>query len=123
MDKKCIKCGHVADLESYSAASSCPACGAVYAKVEAQASLERVRAQRQPAIAEPSTPTPAKKSLTEILAWAFSALASVYASSVLIGGLEEAQSAPQQAALAAMSGAIAVIPYCFARAISSLSRR
>jgi hypothetical protein len=49
--------------------------------------------------------------------WVCVALAAALAALVLVGGLATANGAPQQAAVAAVAVAIAVIPYIFARAI------
>jgi nitric oxide reductase large subunit len=51
-----------------------------------------------------------------ILLWIVTILASGYAGLQLLLGMLTASSAPQQGAVGAMSVAIAVIPYCVARA-------
>lgn len=53
------------------------------------------------------------------LAWVGSGLAAIGAVLFLKATLPGAQSAPQEASVAAMGLAIAVIPYVFARAIDS----
>ena len=54
------------------------------------------------------------------LAWVLTVLCSVLSAFVLIVGLDSAESAPQEAAVAAVACALVIIPYCFARAISEL---
>lgn len=48
--------------------------------------------------------------------------AALYGGAELVIGLSLAESAPQQAAIAAMSIAYAVIPYCVARAASEIKQ-
>lgn len=49
-------------------------------------------------------------------------LAAIAAAIVLVFGMKSAQSAPQEAAIAAMAMAIAVIPYVLFRALQSMSQ-
>lgn len=53
--------------------------------------------------------------------WGLACLSAILAGLILFFGLANAKAAPQEAAIAAISAAVAVIPYCFARAISELS--
>jgi purine-cytosine permease-like protein len=57
----------------------------------------------------------------KFLLWILVVLSSGYAVFQTIFGLRLATSAPQEAAVAAMGVAFAVIPYCLARAVSELS--
>lgn len=41
---------------------------------------------------------------------------------ILLGGMTSAQSAPQEAVVVSLSIACAVLPYCFARAVSEITR-
>jgi outer membrane lipoprotein-sorting protein len=54
--------------------------------------------------------------------WAISLIAAIVAGLSYWSGMAEADSAPKQAAVAAMAAAVAVIPYCAARAVSELCR-
>jgi hypothetical protein len=56
-----------------------------------------------------------------LLVWKVSGTLSLFGGIRLIEGLIVADSAPQQAAAAAMAVAFAVIPYCAARAIQELA--
>ena len=68
MSKRCLKCQHVAEIE-YSAIAACPACGAVYSKVEslAQAAAPQAEPEAVAAAAAPLKrpidvpPTPAAR--------------------------------------------------------------
>ena len=53
--------------------------------------------------------------------WLLTSFAAVGAGMVGINGVLSATSAPQQAAAAAISVAIAIIPYCFTRACEKLA--
>lgn len=54
------------------------------------------------------------------LAWVFSLLASMASCGVLVGGMSVATGAPQEAVFVALALFVAVVPYCFARALSEL---
>jgi len=54
--------------------------------------------------------------------WILAALGALYGAFTAIVGFNEAVSAPQQAAAAAMGAAYAVIPYVLARAVGELAR-
>lgn len=56
------------------------------------------------------------------LLWIVTALGALAGALLLFTGLQGAESAPQEAAIAAIAVACAVIPYCLARAVSELSR-
>lgn len=56
----------------------------------------------------------------KLVAWVLCLMFSIIAGLVLLAGLMTATSAPQQGAVAAIAVAIAVIPYCFAKAVSEL---
>ena len=53
--------------------------------------------------------------------WMITMVAAVLAGGVFIWGLMAAESAPQEAAIAGVALAIAIIPYCFTRAYSEFS--
>ena len=53
--------------------------------------------------------------------WAFALLGALAGGAILVLGVMEANGAPQQAAAAAIGGAVAIIPYVLARAVSELS--
>ena len=55
--------------------------------------------------------------------WILSLLCSIGAVITLVGGLIESESAIQQGAVGAIAAAIAVIPYCVARAVSELGAK
>ncbi len=59
----------------------------------------------------------------ETLLWIVTILGSILGVVILIGTLLSADGAPQQAAGAAVSVALAVIPYCVARAVTELRRK
>lgn len=54
--------------------------------------------------------------------WAISFLGGCFGLLIFFNGLSEADGAPQEAAVGAVSAAITIIPYCIARAISELLR-
>lgn len=60
--------------------------------------------------------------ILSIIMWGLTFITSSLSLIVLFNGLDNAESAPQEAAVAAISVAFAVIPYCIARAISELRR-
>lgn len=67
----------------------------------------------------------ASESQTEgekVVLWILCALGSVAGGFALLLALGAAKSAPQEAALAAMAAAFAVVPYVFARAVQMLVR-
>lgn len=55
--------------------------------------------------------------------WGVTMLMSVVGAFVAYTGIAGANGAPQEAAAAAMGLAIAVIPYCFSRAISEMNSK
>lgn len=55
------------------------------------------------------------------ICWGWAAFVAVVQAASLILGLEDADSAPQQAAAAAIAAAWVIIPYVFARAVSELA--
>lgn len=131
MQKTCIKCNHTADVE-LSATAACPSCGAIYAKVEAQANLDRVRMQRAAlevkqqraagaVVVDGEVVRPAR-SIIETVAWCIAGVAATYGAVEFLYGLHQAESAAQQSAAAAMGAAYAVIPYCLARAIQQFRK-
>lgn len=53
--------------------------------------------------------------------WLIAMLGSIAGGLLFISGMGQAESAPQEAAIAAMAVALAVIPYCLARSVAELS--
>ena len=66
---------------------------------------------------------PRKMGFFEGLCWVVVLIAAAAAVWQLFDTFANAQSAPQQAAGAAMSAATVIAPYCFARAVRALSGR
>src|SRR5688572_18489014 len=56
----------------------------------------------------------------KIFCWIVCLLASVVSALFLVSGLSSAESAPQEASIAAISVAIVVIPYVFTKAIEGI---
>lgn len=54
------------------------------------------------------------------IVWVFPLLGAAYSSVYFLSSWDAQKSAPQQAALAGYSIALAVLPYCLARAITSI---
>jgi hypothetical protein len=52
--------------------------------------------------------------------WALALLGAAFGAVMLLMGFMTAASAPQEAAAAALAAALAIVPYCFARAIEGL---
>ena len=124
MERTCAKCGFLNTAASGGELEICPKCGVIYVRAAAQAALS---AQRQ--AVKSKQQEDAKTSVlgiiglvVEVVAWVCALAGACSAAFLLSSGLEEAQSAPQQAAVAAMAGAYAVIPYCIARGIQQLRR-
>lgn len=120
MIRECPRCGKSNDAATGSATEACPHCGVVYSKAavavaQRRAALEvreRVQATR-----------PAGPGIVERVCWALALLSAGFGMLELIFTMVRAESAPQQAAGAAMAVAFAVIPYCIARALQLGSRR
>lgn len=90
--------------------------------------LVAARDQRAPseAAATPPTATPAKEKKRRrggILMWWVSIAGSLFAIWILFGGLLWAASAIQETTACALALAVAIIPYCLARAASEISDR
>lgn len=126
MERTCIKCGNKNAEATGDMDEACPGCGAIYTL----ALQERLRAnvRRMPSRAARDDEAPSRSALSwlggvgEVLAWVATAAGGVMGGYQLSNGLEAATSAPQQAAVAGMAVAYAVIPYCVARAIQHLRR-
>lgn len=124
MKRMCQKCGSVKEDADMSAAEACPRCGAIYSKASIAAAAARSAEQARP----PSTARTAETSQSSSqkgggkIAWTIALLGSFAGLYELINTSALAQSAPQQAAGAAMALAYAAIPYCMARAIQMLMR-
>ena len=131
MERTCIKCNHTADVPAGDLAA-CPQCGAIYSKAEQAARLEAVRKAQAERIATAATIKAATASeqdgrltvalVIERIAWSVALVLAVYGFAQFLFTLDAAESAPQQAAGAAMAACWAVIPYCFARAIQAIRR-
>lgn len=57
------------------------------------------------------------------LCWIVTVVATLPGAYLLISAFMDAQSAPQEAALAAMAMAVVVVPYIFTRAMEGLSKK
>ena len=56
------------------------------------------------------------------ICWAMTLLGCLMGVAIIILGFASAQGAPQEAVVAALGIACAVIPYCFARAVTELGK-
>lgn len=125
MERTCIKCGHTNASATGDELEACPACGAIYSRAMQAHAMATARRTRRVAPVDESS----GRSLwgwlgliAEILAWVFALYGASRGVLQLSEGLAAAESAPQQAAAAAIALATAAIPYCFARAIQQLRR-
>jgi hypothetical protein len=59
--------------------------------------------------------------MLRVILWVLTIIGAAFGTLVLLSSLFSAQSAPQQAAAAAIAVALVVLPYCCARALSELS--
>lgn len=125
MERICPKCSHANAHASGDALESCPACGVIYSRAAQTLAMNATyRPRRRTAAQE----TPARSLLgwlgliAETLSWVVALLCASSGALQLSEGLDAAQSAPQQAAAAAIALATAAIPYCFARAVQQLRR-
>lgn len=120
--RTCLKCGHSAEA-STDPAASCPACGAIYAKVE-QIPIGQRQALRAAVTAErrPAAPTASSPPRPSRLLWIFAAICTLFGLLQLGYTFVAAESAPQQAAGAALAAALAVVPYVLARADQELRK-
>lgn len=126
MQRTCPKCGHVNEHASPAADATCPQCGVIYAKaavsVARQRQVESIRERMDAGVSAGSparnkSPTPGERFM-----WVFSFLCGVLGLFELGYTMLKAESAPQQGAGAAMAMALAVIPYCLARALQLSNR-
>jgi hypothetical protein len=110
------------DAADASPTAACPQCGAIYAKATAAA----VRQQQTQAVRERIQTAEqrdrSKPGAAERFMWMVTVACAGLAMVDLIYTAINAQSAPQQAAGAAFSAALAVIPYCIARAFQAFYR-
>jgi hypothetical protein len=118
MQRTCVKCGLVNDAADASPTAACPQCGAIYAK----ATTAAVRQQQTQAVRDRLQSDRSKPSAPERIAWMFAVACAGLGMVDLIYTAIAAQSAPQQAAGAAFAAALAVIPYCIARAFQAFYR-
>jgi predicted nucleic acid-binding Zn-ribbon protein len=131
MERTCIKCNHTADAPAGDLAA-CPQCGVIYFKAEQAARLEATRKAQAERIAANTVVKAAAAAeqrnrltvaaLIERIAWGAAMVLALYGFAQFIFTLGAAESAPQQAAGAAMAVCWAVIPYCFARAIQAIRK-
>lgn len=56
-----------------------------------------------------------------ILAWLGTVIGAGFGFVILIGGFSTAQSAPQEAVVAALACAVAILPYCIARSFTEIA--
>lgn len=120
MNRKCARCGKENDQANGSATETCPACGVVYNKaaVVAAQKLATAEVRGRIKVADPVSP-----SLIERICWVLALLSAGIGMIQLIVTFRTAESAPQQGAGAALAVALAVIPYCIARAVQLSMRR
>lgn len=52
--------------------------------------------------------------------WTISLLGAIAGGFVLVTGMQAASSAPQEAVVCALACALAILPYCFARAVTEI---
>lgn len=125
MERKCQKCGVVKKGADMTLDEACPSCGVIYSKAAIAAAktaevrarvAERAASQAKPAD-EAGRPTNSGN-----IAWSLALVGSLGGAYWIANTWVMAESAPQQAAGAAMAVACAAIPYCFARAVEKLIR-
>jgi hypothetical protein len=121
MLKTCLKCGHQADVGSEITAA-CPACGAIYAKLEQLPTAQRQALRAASAPKAAAADRPAKTPLGERILWALTGIGAVLGFVQIAMTHFAAQSAPQQAAGFALAMAYAVVPYVLARAAQEFRR-
>lgn len=119
----CPKCQHVNDAATGKPMETCPQCGVIYARAALAQSQQR---QAEAVRSRVSATTPRASTgpgVIERLGWYLCLAGTVLAGVQLALTHTRAESAPQQAAGAALALALAAIPYCFARALQMLLRR
>lgn len=131
MERTCIKCNHTADVPAGDLAA-CPQCGVIYFKAEQAMRIEIAKKAQAERIVTAAAVKAANASeqhrkltvaaLIERIAWGGAMILALYGFAQFIFSLGAAESAPQQAAGAAMAACWAVIPYCFARAIQAIRK-
>jgi predicted nucleic acid-binding Zn-ribbon protein len=125
MQRTCPKCGHVNEQASEAPDATCPQCGVIYAKAAAhmvrQRQVDSVRS-RVDATVRKETAVRSTPTTMERIAWIGTFLFAVLGLVQLVYTVIHAESAPQQAAGAAIAVAWAAIPYCMARAIQLFNR-
>jgi predicted nucleic acid-binding Zn-ribbon protein len=118
----CAKCQHVNDAATGKPMETCPQCGVIYARAalaqSQQRQAEAVRNRVRAAAPEGNAP-----GFVERIGWYLCLTGAVVAGIELSYTFAKAESAPQQAAGAAISLALAAIPYCLARALQMLMRQ
>lgn len=124
MERTCSKCGTQNPTANGGELEECPACGAIYSRVLRAQALAATRQNVHERVGQGAAP--ARSVLgwiglaVEVLAWLWVLLGAIFGALQLSAGLDAAESAPQQAAVAGMAAAMAVIPYCVARAVQHL---
>ncbi|WP_257385004.1 hypothetical protein [Tahibacter caeni] len=118
----CPKCQHTNDAATGKPMETCPQCGVIYARAALaqaqQRQAETVRSRVRAAAPEANAP-----GFVERVGWYLCLSGAVLAGVELAWTFAKAESAPQQAAGAALALGLAAIPYCFARALQMLMRR
>lgn len=120
MSRTCPKCGTVNDRADFSATERCPKCDVVYSKatvaIAQQRAIEEARHRAE-------TARENRKPAVERAAWLLALIGGLLGLVELGFTFANAESAPQQGAGAALALALAVIPYCIARALQLGSSR
>ena len=121
MQVTCAKCQHVNDAATGKPMETCPQCGVIYARAALAQSQQRQADVVRSRISATSRAS-AGPGAIERLGWYLCLSGAVLAGIELAFTYSKAESAPQQAAGAALALALAAIPYCVARALQMLLR-
>jgi len=125
MERTCIKCGHTNVNATGDELEACTTCGAIYSRAVQAHAMAAARRTRRVAPGDESSGRTLWGWLgliSEVLAWVIALYGACSGAMQLSEGLDAAESAPQQAAAAAIALATAAIPYCLARAVQQLRR-
>lgn len=120
MIRTCPRCGKENQAANGTATEACPSCGVVYSKAAVAVARQRAAAEVRERVDSARPPSPG---LVLRIIWVLALLSAGAGMIELVITLRYAESAPQQGAGAAMAVALAVIPYCMARAVQLFSRR
>lgn len=113
---ECPKCGTVNPASTGQPGETCPSCAVIYSKALMARANERTRQEQQQRSARS---THHAQPLLDRIVWGITAASSVLGIMQLVHTMASAESAPQQAAGAGIAIALAAVPYCFARAVTS----